>query len=91
MIAVRAVTPMETSVDSIGSFAKSVLNNHFEHGSGKVFNAVFHSNITNLIRNDSSLDVSTTMLLLQRIAYYIHTKREYPLSQRAFIDIINNS
>lgn len=71
-------------------FAKSALNNTtYEYGSGKVFNDVFHSNLTNIIRTDPSLDVSITMHLLQRIAYYIHKNREYPLSQTSFVKIVD--
>lgn len=70
-------------------FAKNILSNNYEHGAGKVFNAVFQSNITNMISKNSALDVPTTILLLQRIAYYIHKNREYPLTQKSFISIIN--
>ena len=72
----------------IALFAKTMIMNNYEFGSGTVFNAVFQSNITSIIKECSSLDTSTTLLLLQRIAYHIHKNKEYPLSQKSFMQII---
>ncbi|MCH5172032.1 MAG: metallophosphoesterase [Erysipelotrichales bacterium] len=70
-------------------FAKSALLHNFEFGAAKVFNTVFQSNITNIIQNDKTLDPSVVLVILQRVAYKIHTTKTYPISQTEFINTIN--
>ena len=69
-------------------FTKSALSNNFEFGSAKVFNTIFQSNITKIIQYDSQLDPNITIYLLQKIAFYIHSHKEYPLSPSNFSKII---
>lgn len=71
-------------------FIKTMLTSGYEKGEANVFNAVFVSNITNILKTNSKLDISVCILLLQRIAYYIHTNKEYPIKQDSIIKIIND-
>lgn len=69
-------------------FVQSMVNNGFELGTKDVFNEVFSSNITNMLK-DGDAEVSLMTTLLQRIAYYIHTKKEYPLKEDSLLKIIS--
>lgn len=68
-------------------FVKSMINNGFELGSKDVFNEVFASNITNMM-SSNHVEVSLTTTLLQRIAYFIHVNKEYPISEDSIFSVV---
>ena len=70
-------------------FVKSMVNNGLEIGTKDVFNEVFSSNITKMMI-ENNVEVSLMTVLLQRIAYYIHTHKEYPLSQESLFNVITS-
>lgn len=86
-IIVKQINFFQLTPGFIILFAKDAIHT-YELGAGKVFNAVFEKNITDTIQTDNTLDVSVTKFLLQKIAYFIHVNRKYPMSQQDFITII---
>jgi predicted phosphodiesterase len=71
-------------------YVNTYLANAFKHGGSNIFNAVFESNITNQLQYDKSIDVNSTIYILQLIAYHIHKNKDYPLSQTKFSSIIDD-
>ena len=59
---------------------------------GNIFSKVFESSLTNALSPHvtAPLTVDKTMLVLGKIAYYIHAHKEYPVSDKKIIDIINS-
>ena len=70
-------------------FIKTILTGGYQKGETNVFNSVFVSNITNILKTNSRLDISVSLLILQRIAYHIHTNKEYPIKQASIARIIS--
>lgn len=70
-------------------FIKTILTSGYEKGETNVFNSVFVSNITNILKTNSKLDINVSILILQRIAYYIHTNKEYPIKSASITRIIS--
>lgn len=70
-------------------FIKTILTSGYEKGEANVFNSVFVSNITNILKTNSKLDINVSILILQRIAYYIHTNKEYPIKAASITRIIS--
>ena len=70
-------------------FVKTIINNGIEPGGKNVFNDVFSSNIINMLRENKNIDIKETIPLLQRIAYFIHVNKEYPLKQSSYIKVID--
>ena len=70
-------------------FIKTMINSGYEMNEGNIFNSVFSSNITNMLSTNSNLDIQSTIFILQRIAYYIHVNKEYPLKALSFTKIID--
>lgn len=71
-------------------FIKTMLTNGYEKGEANVFNSVFVSNITNILKTNLKLDINVSLLILQRIAYYIHKNKEYPIKQASITKIITD-
>lgn len=69
-------------------FIKTAVNSGYEMGEGNIFNSIFVSNITNMLKSNSNLDVNVSILLLQKLSYYIHTHKLYPINQGVFVRII---
>ena len=59
---------------------------------GNIFSKVFESSLTNALSPHvtAPLTVDKTMLVLGKIAYYIHAHKEYPVFDKKIIDIINS-
>lgn len=70
-------------------FIKTILTSGYEKGEANVFNSVFVSNITNILKTNSKIDINVSILILQRIAYYIHTNKEYPIKAASITRIIS--
>lgn len=81
---------MTLSPEFITLLTKSFISNGFQSGGNGVFNSIFISNITNMIKSDASLDISSTLLLLQIISYEIHIRKEYPIKQSTIMEIIDD-
>lgn len=71
-------------------FTKTMINSGYERCEANIFNSVFISNITNILKSNSNLDINVSLLILQRIAYYIHTNKEYPIKQSSINKIISD-
>lgn len=70
-------------------FVKTILASGYEKGEANVFNSVFVSNITNILKTNLKLDINVSLLILQRMAYYIHTNKEYPIKPASITKIIS--
>lgn len=59
---------------------------------GSIFSKVFESSLTTLLSpyTTTSLTVDKTMLVLGKIAFYIYSHKEYPISDKKRIDVINS-
>lgn len=59
---------------------------------GNIFGKVFESSITNILSPQMSgiLTVDKTMLVLGKIAFYIHNNRKYPISDKEIIAVIDS-
>lgn len=75
--------------DFIILFVNSFLNSGYQTGGSNVFNSVFVSNITSMLKRDKTIDVNSTLYILQLIAYYIHSNKEYPINQSNIIKVIS--
>ena len=51
---------------------------------------MFQSNIINILGSFLEIDVPATLYLLQKMAYYIHSSREYPIKQKSLQNIIDS-
>lgn len=79
--------------DFIVQFTKYYCNNIGEtiQNDGEIFSKVFESNIISLIKPFAkNISVDKIFIILDKISYVMHTTKEYPMSQRSIIDIINS-
>lgn len=72
----------------ISLYVVSYLDNTISSNEKNVFNAVFNANITNLISSNPKLDVSSTIYVLQLLAFYMYRNSRYPISEADFVQII---
>ena len=75
--------------DFLVLFVNTYLSTGYKQGGSNVFNAVFHSNIVNILKSHNDIDVNLTLYLLQLIAYHIHSTKEYPIKQSSILMIVD--
>lgn len=69
-------------------FTNMYISSGYQPGGTNIFNAVFYANIVNTLKSIEA-DVNKTLLLLQKFAYHIHVKAEYPMRASSYNKIID--
>jgi len=77
--------------DFIIQYTNFFCNNGYSYSSdGEVYSKIFEANITNsLERYTTNVNINKIFIILNKIAYYIHKNKKYPLSLEEFSNIIN--
>lgn len=79
--------------DFIVQFTKYYCNNIGEtiQNDGEIFSKVFEANIVSLIKPYAkNISVDKILIILDKIAYAMHTTKEYPMSQKSIFGVINS-
>lgn len=78
--------------DFIVQFTKYYCNNIGEtiQNDGEIFSKVFEANVVSLIKPYAGkMSVDKILIILDKIAYIMHTTKEYPISQKSIFDVID--